>query len=63
MLHVKGTPKKSVSRKDYQLFSPSGNVQAMANLKDGTYLFYYKQTLFRRYSGHAGFHRLFRKSQ
>jgi len=42
MLHIKGTPKKIVSRKYYQLFSHPSNVQAMADLKDGTYLFYYK---------------------
>ena len=43
MLHVKGVPKKIVSRKKYQLFSPPGNVQAIADLFDGTYLFYYKK--------------------
>ena len=42
MLHIKGNPKKIVSRKCYQLFSHPSNVQAMADLKDGTYLFYYK---------------------
>jgi len=42
MLHVKGIPKKIVANKDYQLFSSPSNLQAMANLKDGTYLFYYK---------------------
>ncbi len=42
MLRIKGTPKKSISRKDFQLFSSPSNVQAIANLKDGTYLFYYK---------------------
>jgi hypothetical protein len=42
MLHIKGIPKKIVSKKDYQLFSYPSNVQAMADLKDGTYLFYYK---------------------
>jgi hypothetical protein len=43
MLHVRGIPKSNVARKNYQLFDPSNNVQAMANLKDNTYLFYYKQ--------------------
>ncbi|MCK5260894.1 MAG: NAD(P)/FAD-dependent oxidoreductase [Thermoplasmatales archaeon] len=42
MLHVKGVPKSIVARKEYQLFAPPSNVQAMANLKDGTYLFYYR---------------------
>jgi len=42
MIHVKGIAKKEISWKNYQLFSPSGNVQAVADLKDGTYLFYYK---------------------
>jgi hypothetical protein len=42
MLHVKGKPKKIISRKSYQVFSHPSNVQAIANLEDGTYLFYYK---------------------
>ena len=42
MLHIKGTPKSFVDHKKYQLFSPPSNVQAMADLQDGTYLFYYK---------------------
>lgn len=42
MLHVKGSPKDFISRKDYQLFGPPSEVQAIANLKDGTHLFYYK---------------------
>jgi hypothetical protein len=42
MLHVKGTPKKDITRKKYQLFSPTSNVQAIADLEDGIYLFYYK---------------------
>jgi hypothetical protein len=42
MLHVRGSPKDIISRKDYQLFGPPSNVQAIANLKDGTFLFYYK---------------------
>jgi len=42
MLHIKGIAKKEISWKNYQLFSPPGNIQAVANLKDGTYLLYYK---------------------
>ncbi len=42
MLHIKGSPKKIISRKSYHLFSPSNRLQAIANLKDGTFLFYYK---------------------
>jgi hypothetical protein len=42
MLHVKGNPKKIISRKCYHLYSPPSKVQAIANLKDGTFLFYYK---------------------
>jgi len=44
MLHVKGIPKEIVSKRKYQLFDPPNNVQAMADLFDGTYLFYYKKT-------------------
>ncbi len=42
MLHIKGNPKKIISRKSFHLFSPSNSLQAIANLKDGTFLFYYK---------------------
>jgi hypothetical protein len=42
MFHIKGCPKKIISKKSYHLFSPTSEVQAIANLKDGTYLFYYK---------------------
>jgi hypothetical protein len=42
MLHVQGNTKKIISRKSYHLFSPPSNVQAIANLKDGTFLFYFK---------------------
>jgi hypothetical protein len=42
MLHIKGNLKKKFLRKSYQLFSPDSAVQAIANLKDGTFLFYYK---------------------
>lgn len=44
MLHIKGTPKEHVARRTYQLFSHPSNVQAIADLHDGTYLFYYKHT-------------------
>jgi len=51
MLHIRGTPKDIVGRKKYQLFSTSSNVQAIADLRDGTYLFYYKheQPLLEKY--------------
>jgi len=42
MFHVKGTLKNNYTCKKYHLFSPPGNVQAIADLEDGTYLFYYK---------------------
>jgi hypothetical protein len=42
MLHVRGFPKNVISHKRYQLFSPNSNVQAIADLQDGTYIFYYK---------------------
>jgi len=42
MFHISGIPKDIVTRKSYQLFSPLGNEQAIADLKDGTYLFYNK---------------------
>ena len=45
MIHVKGIAKKEISWKKYQLFSPPGNVQAVADLKDGTYLVYYKNEI------------------
>ena len=45
MIHVKGIAKKEISWKNYQLFSPPRNVQAVADLKDGTYLFYYKNEM------------------
>ena len=41
MLHITGIPKNNFSRKSYHLFTPPCKVQAIANLKDGTYLFYY----------------------
>lgn len=42
MLHIRGAPKDIISRKDYQLFGPPSNVQAIAYLHNGTFLFYYK---------------------
>ena len=42
MVHIKGKPKGVFSKKVYHLFSPSCNVQAIANLGDGTFLLYYK---------------------
>lgn len=45
MLHVKGKPKKIIKNKKYHLFSPNSNVQAVADLEDGTYLFYYKNEI------------------
>jgi hypothetical protein len=42
MLHIKGIPKPSIKKKSYHLFTPPSNVQAIANLKNGTYLVYYK---------------------
>jgi len=42
MLHIQGTPKKSISKKKYQLYSYHSAVQSIAMLPDGTYLFYYK---------------------
>ncbi len=43
MLHIKGDPKKIISKKDYHLFSPSDKVQGIANIKNGTFLLYYKE--------------------
>ncbi len=42
MLHIKGKLKNNYKTKKYHLFTPPGNVQAIADLEDGTYLFYYK---------------------
>ena len=42
MLHVKGKLKNNYKAKKYHLFPPPGNVQAIADLEDGAYLFYYK---------------------
>lgn len=43
MLHVKGQLKTDYPKKLYHLFTPPSNVQAIANLKDGSFLFYYKE--------------------
>lgn len=43
MYHIRGTPKQIISKKKYHLFSPNNNVQAVADLNDGSYLFYYKE--------------------
>ena len=40
MFHIKGTPKDIVTKKKIHMFSPLGKEQAIADLKDGTYLFY-----------------------
>ncbi len=42
MLHIKGIATTKFSRKIYHLFTPPSNVQAIADLKDGTYLLYYQ---------------------
>jgi hypothetical protein len=42
MYYIKGRPNDLISRKKYHLFNPTGNIQAIANLKNGYFLFYYK---------------------
>ena len=42
MLHVQGSLKKWVKHKRYHLFTPGSDVQAIADLQDGTFLFYFK---------------------
>jgi hypothetical protein len=42
MFHIKGNPKDIITKKSYHMFSPLGKEQAIADLKDGTYLFYNK---------------------
>ncbi len=42
MLHIKGNTTPIFSKKLYHLFTPPSNVQALANLKDGTHLLYYQ---------------------
>jgi len=41
MLHIKGSPRHIIARKPYQLFCHPSMVQSIADLGDGTYLFYY----------------------
>ena len=43
MLHIKGKLKETYYSKKYHLFSPSSNIQAIADIGDGTYLLYYKK--------------------
>jgi len=43
MLHVKGDLIIKHSQKLYHLFTPPSNTQAIANLKDGSFLFYFKE--------------------
>jgi hypothetical protein len=45
MLHVKGIPQKIYKKKKYHLFYPYNEVQAIANLNDGTYLTYYREKI------------------
>ena len=45
MLHIAGITKNVFSKKKYQLFSPFNEVQAIANLNDGTYLLYYRDKI------------------
>jgi hypothetical protein len=42
MLHIRGVPTATFSRKIYHFFTPPCNIQAIADLQDGTYLLYYK---------------------
>ncbi len=42
MLHISGKLKDNFLNRKYQLFNPLNAVQAIADLEDGTYLFYYK---------------------
>lgn len=42
MLHIRGAPKNSISKKKYQLYPPHSMTQAIATIPDGTFLFYYK---------------------
>ena len=42
MFHIKGKPFPDFSKKLYQLFTPPSNEQAIADLNNGTYLFYYR---------------------
>ena len=55
MYYIKGIPKTIISNKKYHLFKPDSNIQAIANLNNGFFLFYYKnkkpllQNFFDRY--------------
>jgi hypothetical protein len=42
MLHINGSPKDLFSKKNYQLFTPYNEVQAIAYNNDGSYLLYYR---------------------
>ena len=42
MIHIKGSPKEIIRKRKYQLFCYPNNVQAIADLEDGSYLLYYK---------------------
>ena len=42
MYYIKGKPKEIISEKSYHLFNPGNNIQAIANLKNSSFLFYYK---------------------
>ena len=41
MVHINGKPKEHIAGKKYHLFPPSSSTQAIADLEDSTYLFYY----------------------
>jgi hypothetical protein len=45
MVHIKGSPKEIIKKKKYQLFCYPNNIQAVADLEDGTYLLYYKDKI------------------
>jgi hypothetical protein len=42
LLHVQGSLKKWLKPKKYHLFTPGSDVQAIADLQDSTFLFYFK---------------------
>lgn len=44
MMHIRGTPNTRIARKKYHLFNPMSMTQAIADVQDGTYLLYYKDT-------------------
>ena len=45
MLHIKGNLKKIYKKKKYHLFYPYNEIQAIADLNDGTYLTYYRKKI------------------